>query len=75
MSGEVFFVQCTRTTVIDDDFWQANLPTVSALAKTQVTTRIKSMQTLMTSRYVTATSMSTQMVSDGQTFVILVTRE
>lgn len=74
MSSSIIMLAATRTTVIDDAYWQANAPDTSATARATLASRIRSMQSLMSSRYLTASSMSSRLTIEGQVYVVLVTQ-
>lgn len=71
---EAIFVTATKDQAINDAFWTAAVSSITESQKTALTSRLKAMQLMIGSRYVTAVRLTSNVTLDGQVFVLVVTR-
>lgn len=73
-TSDAIFLVLNRSDTVDDAFWDVNVPGITDTAKAILTTRIKSMQALMNSKLFSAASLTSQIIVEGQLYIIMVTR-
>lgn len=74
-STSALYISCTTTTVVDNAFWETAVPEpLTPTAQSTLTSRLRTMQNMMASRYLTASSLRSQVTVEGKLYLLEVTR-
>ena len=70
--AEPVMISALTTDVLDDEFFNITAPDANASARTLIKNRMQVSQRLLTSKYVTATSITTRVSIAGQLYILYV---